>query len=524
MRFSKNLFFLFPLTTKSHFKKSPHIFFVVEQSTSSFSNTETQSNTKSQREIELENMLNGLKDKFSSLEDNDPFRLRILTTAPDTWTISQISQEFNCSRYFAKKAKELKALKGVLGETTAKMGKPLPETTKTRINDFYNSEKNSRIMPGIKDVISVKTDKDRKLIQKRLLLADLRGLFALYSKENLDCLVSFSKFAQLRPKHCILAGGNGTHSVCVCTIHQNCKLMIDSVNFKNLTKDSEMILEDYKDCLRQILCEQPVENCYLGECDKCPGTMKLENHLKKLLEETGICNVQFSVWTNTDRSTLQTQIIPSSEFVDELCDKLIILKPHSFIAKEQSRFYQERKMSLKSGEVLIVLDFSENYKYVVQDASQGFHFNNSQCTVFPVVCYYNEGSKLTHKSFIFLSNSTLHDTAAVYTAQKILIPELKRIIPKLRRIIYFSDGAKQHFKNKYQMMNLMHHNDYFSVEAEWNCYATAHGKGPSDGVGAEFKKEAVHASLLCKPNDAIHTFEKFVDWAKRNSKSVDIFS
>ena len=31
---------------------------------------------------------------------------------------------------------------------------------------------------------------------------------------------------ELRPKHCILAGTSGTHSVCVCTIHQNVKLIV----------------------------------------------------------------------------------------------------------------------------------------------------------------------------------------------------------------------------------------------------------------------------------------------------------
>ena len=38
--------------------------------------------------------------------------------------------------------------------------------------------------------------------------------------------IGFSKFAELRPKHCILAGASDMHSVCVCTIHQNVKLML----------------------------------------------------------------------------------------------------------------------------------------------------------------------------------------------------------------------------------------------------------------------------------------------------------
>lgn len=170
---------------------------------------------------------------------------------------------------------------------------------------------------------------------------------------------------------------------------------------------------------------------------------------------------------------------------------------------------------MKRDEVLVVLDFSENYKYVAQDASEAFHFNNSQCTVFPIVCYYKKELKFEHKSFIFLSNNTLHDTVAVYTVQRMLVPQLKKIVPELRKVIYFSDGAKQHFKNKYQMMNLIHHEEDFGVQAEWHFHAIAHDKSASDGIGAVFKREAVRASLLCKSNDAILSFKNLLTGVRR---------
>lgn len=40
-------------------------------------------------------------------------------------------------------------------------------------------------------------------------------------------ICSFSKFAELRPRNCVLAGASGTHTVCVCAIHQNVKLMLE---------------------------------------------------------------------------------------------------------------------------------------------------------------------------------------------------------------------------------------------------------------------------------------------------------
>jgi len=41
-----------------------------------------------------------------------------------------------------------------------------------------------------------------------------------------------------------------------------------------------------------------------------------------------------------------------------------------------------------------MFDFSENYSYVCQEASQAFHFNNNQCTVSPTICYYKENGEL----------------------------------------------------------------------------------------------------------------------------------
>ncbi|KYM97821.1 hypothetical protein ALC62_11475 [Cyphomyrmex costatus] len=184
-------------------------------------------NVRSPREIELEGLMDDIKQKFSNLDANDPNRLLLLTIHPVTWSIRKIATEFNCSRRMTQRAKQMRELNGVLSSPTPKKGAPLSNSIIEKVHEFYNSDANSRIMPGIKDVISVKVDDVRKKMQKRLLLSDLKGLFSKYKEENQGFLLSFSKFAQLRPKHCILMGAAGTHSVCVCTLHQNVKLMLD---------------------------------------------------------------------------------------------------------------------------------------------------------------------------------------------------------------------------------------------------------------------------------------------------------
>lgn len=299
--------------------------------------------------------------------------------------------------------------------------------------------------------------------------------------------------------------------------------MLEAINLIELTKHSEKPMSNYKDCLNSLLCKNPTTTCYLDECGNCPDVANFGAWLREILNDAHIYDIQYSCWAGTDRSTLQTKTVEVTEYIDELCQKLQLLKPHSFIAKQQAQFILDRKMCLHDDEVVVMFDFSENYSYVVQNASQAFHFNNAQCTVFPVIFYYNDNNDLIHQSCVFLSESVKHDTAAVYTIQRQLIDLLKSTIKNLKRIIYITDGAKQHFKNRYQMANLINHKKDFGIEAEWHFSATAHGKSAFDGVGATFKREAYRASLLAKPSDAILTSHDLYSWAKKHFKTIQIF-
>ena len=147
---------------------------------------------RSQREIELEDMLSRLNEKFSTLQINDPQKLSNFTIAPEARSLNKIAKEFSCSRRIAKKAKDLRISKGVLPYTTAKTIKPLLVSTVDKIKDFYTDDANSITMPSPKDVVSVKIDKNSCLMHKRLLLLDLRGLYDKYKESYPEFPVCFS--------------------------------------------------------------------------------------------------------------------------------------------------------------------------------------------------------------------------------------------------------------------------------------------------------------------------------------------
>jgi len=53
------------------------------------------------------------------------------------------------------------------------------------------------------------------------------------------------------------------------------------------------------------------------------------------------------------------------------------------------------KETLSADSIIILMDFAENYSFVVQDAVQGQHWNNnSQATLHPFAVYVRIGEEL----------------------------------------------------------------------------------------------------------------------------------
>ena len=61
-------------------------------------------------------------------------------------------------------------------------------------------------------------------------------------------------------------------------------------------------------------------------------------------------------------------------------------------------------------------------------------------------------------------------------------------------LILIDDCAGQ-YKNKKNLYNICEHREEFGLEAEWNLFATSHGKSPCDAIGVTVKRVAIRASL-----------------------------
>jgi len=176
--------------------------------------------------------------------------------------------------------------------------------------------------------------------------------------------------------------------------------------------------------------------------------------------------------------------------------KLEKLTPHHFILDSQSAYLKQRKENIDNATAFILMDFAENYSFHIQDEVQVYHWAHQSCTVHPVVCYYK--TVKTHcwfPSLCFLSEELWHDVVTVHLIQEKTIQHLKKAVPQLEFVEYFSDGCAAQYKNRKSFHNLCEHEKDFGIKASWSFFATSHGKSPCDGIGGTVKRSTAMESL-----------------------------
>ena len=95
-----------------------------------------------------------LKEKFVSTKSRSE-RIRILTVLPRSWSMSirHIMDNFDCTFYQARLAKNIVEDKGVMSSPNARASKSLSEDTVKLVQAFYYHDDISRVMPGKKDFV-----------------------------------------------------------------------------------------------------------------------------------------------------------------------------------------------------------------------------------------------------------------------------------------------------------------------------------------------------------------------------------
>ncbi|KAL3854847.1 hypothetical protein ACJMK2_014086 [Sinanodonta woodiana] len=81
--------------------------------------------------------------------------------------------------------------------------------------------------------------------------------------------------------------------------------------------------------------------------------------------------------------------------------------------KEQYSQVRDLKANLPNDEMILQMDFAENFSCRSLNEIQTAYWNQSMVTLHPVVAYFKEGDILKHQSFVVVSDEMSHSAITV---------------------------------------------------------------------------------------------------------------
>ncbi|KAM7303334.1 hypothetical protein ISCGN_013295 [Ixodes scapularis] len=113
-------------------------------------------------------LMEDVQRRFDEERDRSK-KISLLTLAPSSWSRKRIAQYFGASERQVRLAMSMKKENGILSCSTKRVNRPLDESTKRSVRNFYEDELVSICIRGKNDVVRGR--------QKRLLLMNLKEAY-----------------------------------------------------------------------------------------------------------------------------------------------------------------------------------------------------------------------------------------------------------------------------------------------------------------------------------------------------------
>ena len=300
----------------------------------------------------------------------------------------------------------------------------------------------------------------------------------------------------------------------MCKYHENVTLLLEGLHsvLSEVPSTAEALLNT-------TVCNPQDIKCMARECSACEEEKPVEEFFKGCDENLPVSYYQ---WDTSDDGRVRKHRVDCTA-ADAKEDLIAQLRPfgrHVYNIRRQFEELKYLKENLPQGEIIIHEDFAENFQLKHQREIMAAHWSKEMVTLFTAVVYFRDvQGDLQHISYAVVSDEMSHDKSSVYSFNSAILENVK-LVTKVKKVHYWSDGAGSQFKNRYNLSSLLYHQKDFGSEATWSFFETAHGKGPCDGIGAEVKR-AVWRSIL-QSNAVVTSPEEFFETAQRVCKKINV--
>jgi hypothetical protein len=183
--------------------------------------------------------------------------------------------------------------------------------------------------------------------------------------------------------------------------------------------------------------------------------------------------------------------------------------------------------SVPPSTLISCVDFSENYTLKVQNEIQSMHWHNNQITILVHITYRLNLEPLLLKEFhYYVSDDKTHDSLFVQHCFMLNWEHVKSqgFMPE-NHIVWF-DGCSGQFKSARAWYFISSYPNLTSsatmregCQMIWNYFASGHGKGEVDGVGALMKRE-VRTEQMKPDGEKLQNAEEIVEFLKSRVQRI----
>ncbi|WAR07948.1 hypothetical protein MAR_017906, partial [Mya arenaria] len=379
----------------------------------------------------------------------------------------------------------------------------------------------------------MKADKKATITQKgckkliRLLNDDIKHLHAKDISEKKK-KIFYSLFCKLKPFWVI----NPTfrdRQTCLCKIHDNLDMKLTTAINNNMYHSRSV-----NDLLKCLTCDGSLDKkeCMYRECNGCKGrSIPLNENIDRGRQVVWRVRrnkrieipKKDEVGSQTVRTVTKTVKEKDQGTLDQLNDEIQAeaqrASRHVFIIRHQYQAISRLKENMKAEDVLIHIDFSENYNCKYHQETQSIHFGASQTQVslHTGVAYTREKTY----SFTSFSDCLKHNPAAIWAHLEPIMTFLKEK-SNVSVLHILSDGPTTQYRNKQNFY--LFSTKLFELgfqRGTWNFLEASHGKGAADGIGAAVKQHADRA--VNTRSEDITNAEDMIRALKMTNTSVELF-
>ena len=373
------------------------------------------------------------------------------------------------------------------------------ELNEAKIRKFFLKDDNSRMCPGKRDYVR----RGKQKMQKRLLLDSIKNLHIKFTLQS-GIKISVSTFARYKP-FWVIKPTMRDRETCLCEKHSNFDFLLSKLRVCkviNISSTDELI--------NAVCCASSMD-CILGKCKTCAN-----KRLNATVATEDDSTTSYLRWeTVTEERVVKGEIknIKMTKKVEHTTTLSGLLKKterniptflqHVFKMRHHFKAIGDKKDTLKENEMLLQIDFSQNYISKMAKEIQSMHFGASkkQISIQTGVYHCFQNGILSVSSFATVSDNLDHQAYAVWVHLKPILLDIAEKYQYVDTLHILSDGPTGQYRNRYNIFLCLKLISQILPNVKcvsYNWSESGHGKGAVDGVGGCLKRTADQHVLKLK--------------------------